>query len=134
MKRVAAAALALLAVAAPAGAGSLPDWLVAAAARPLPQGSERFGAAVLHDEQIVQVPADGRITTVTRWVVRVQSREGASEAALSAEYVRGESEVRSLRAWRLGPTGEVLKVWNRKDAADDGWKRMLAWFKQNGVA
>jgi carboxymethylenebutenolidase len=22
----------------------------------------------------------------------------------------------------------------RKDAADDGWKRMLAWFKQNGVA
>jgi len=119
MKRVAAAALALFAVAAPAGAGSLPDWLVAAAARPLPQGSERFGAAVLHDEQIVQVPADGRITTVTRWVVRVQSREGASAAALSAEYVRGESEVRSLRAWRLGPTGEVLKVWNRKDAADE---------------
>jgi len=22
----------------------------------------------------------------------------------------------------------------RKDAADDGWKRMLAWFKQHGVA
>jgi len=22
----------------------------------------------------------------------------------------------------------------RKDAADDGWKRMLAWFKKNGVA
>jgi carboxymethylenebutenolidase len=22
----------------------------------------------------------------------------------------------------------------RKEAADDGWKRMLAWFKKNGVA
>jgi carboxymethylenebutenolidase len=22
----------------------------------------------------------------------------------------------------------------RKEAADDGWKRMLAWFKQHGVA
>ena len=22
----------------------------------------------------------------------------------------------------------------RKDAAEDGWKRMLAWFKRNGVS
>jgi carboxymethylenebutenolidase len=22
----------------------------------------------------------------------------------------------------------------RKEAADDGWKRMLAWFRKNGVA
>jgi len=119
VKRVAAVPLMLVLVALPAGTqgASLPDWLVAAAARN-PSGVGRAHAVVLHDEQIIAVPGRGRTVTTTRRAIRIVSREAAEDAMAGRSYVRGTSEVKGFKAWTLGADGKVVRKWDRKDAAD----------------
>src|SRR5262249_56266531 len=73
---------------------------------------------ILHDEQIVVVPAHGRIVTTTRRAIRIVARDAASEAIAGAVYRRGTSEIQSFKAWTLGADGKVVRKWERKDAAD----------------
>jgi transglutaminase-like putative cysteine protease len=121
VSRRAAAALAALLTAsvagAPAGGASLPDWLTAAQ-RATPPALGRASALVLHDEEIVEVPARGRSVTTTRWAVRILTRDALDAAEASAGYARGSSEVKSFKAWTLAADGSVLRKWDRKQAAD----------------
>jgi hypothetical protein len=112
-----ALAIGLLALPAPAWGASLPDWLAEAARRATP-GAGRLHAVVLHDEQVVTVPARGRTVTTTRRAIQIVTREAANDAVATAGYARGTSEVRSLKAWTLAPDGKVVRKWERKDAAD----------------
>jgi transglutaminase-like putative cysteine protease len=73
---------------------------------------------VLHDEEVVQVPAKGRTVTTTRWAIRVVTREAADDARASVGYARGTSEVKDFRAWTLGADGKLLRHWDHKQAVD----------------
>ena len=116
--RLAAVAIAVLVIAAPARAGSLPEWLGQALVRPLPPGSSGAEAVVLHDERLVRVPSKGRIVTVTRYALRVLKRDGKDQAVVYVGYVKGSSEATGFRAWTLTPSGGVLRQWSRRDATD----------------
>lgn len=110
--------LLLLLAVSPVSAGPVPDWLEEARRRPLPNGSDRAGVAVLHDEQVVIVPERGRVTRRTRFAIRLMRSSDADEASVQAPYVKGQSEVVSLRAWTLAAGGGLLRKWDRRDAAD----------------
>jgi len=116
MSRMVAVLVSLLFLAPPAAAASAPDWAAEAAARPVPPGAEQ--AALMHLEETVQVPARGPVAVTVRQAVRVLSRAGADAATVEAFYLRGESEVKNLRAWTLAADGSVVRRWNRKDATD----------------
>jgi transglutaminase-like putative cysteine protease len=109
--------LALIALPGRTLGASLPDWLVEAGHRAT-AGVGRAHAVVLHDEQIVAVPAHGRTVTTTRRAIRIVTREATDDAVAWAGYARGTSEVRSLKAWTLDADGKVARKWERKEAVD----------------
>jgi hypothetical protein len=117
------AALALLELmpapgrARPAPAAPLPEWL-AGALRGAPATPAGAAAYVLHDERVVEVPAQGRTRSTLRHVVRIASVRGAEAAAVHVVYTRGTSEVTGFRAWTLAADGHELRHWEQRDAID----------------
>ncbi len=109
----------LLALVAPALAAGddVPQWLQQAAAASAPTYDKLVKAVVLHHEQNVTVAADGRVTTVVSFAVRVLAREGRAYARADEVYLTDASKVRDMKAWLLRGTGPV-KRYGKDETAD----------------
>lgn len=86
-----------------------PQWLREAMAASLPKYEKNVPAAVLLNEQRVTVDGDGRVVTVQRYVVRILTREGQSEAHGAVSYMTHTGKVREMRGWLVKASGEVKK-------------------------
>ncbi len=64
-------------------------------------------AVVLLDEGVVRVERDGAFATRTRFALRVVNSDGRKHALARVPYLLGSSEVKSLKAWLIQPSGEV---------------------------
>ena len=86
-----------------------PDWLrAAAAARAVAPIKEDTAAVVLLDEGVVKVGRDGAFATRLRFALRVVAGDGRKHALARVPYLLGASEVKSLKAWLINPSGEVV--------------------------
>lgn len=87
-----------------------PDWL-AALAKTTPTVSTADAEAVMMlDENVVEIESDGRRTTRTRQAFKILTRDGKKFAHAVVNYQTGASQVKSLKAWVIKPTGEVLAL------------------------
>lgn len=84
-----------------------PAWLRQAAQTSAPVYDKETPAVVLHDEDHVTITADGRVTTTTRFAVRILNRNGRNAARADEYYVTDGSKIRDMRAWLLRPSGQV---------------------------
>lgn len=99
--------LALLAVgaAAPMRAGnSVPDWVKAAAAQPIPDLPRSTKAVVLLDEETYTVAADGRATVHVRNVTKILRPQGRDAALPVVRYDKDE-KILSMHVWSIDPAG-----------------------------
>lgn len=98
-------------------ADEAPPWLQQSASAKVPTYDKDIPAVVLHDEQSVTVSADGRVTTVTTYAVRILTREGRGYAEASELYLTKSGKVRELQAWLIRPNG-VAKKYGKDDIVD----------------
>jgi hypothetical protein len=112
--------LLLVAMAAPAYAvgDDVPVWLRQAAASSVPTYNKDVPAVALLDEQTVTVGADGRVTTVTTYALRVLTREGRAYASAIEHYDTATGKVRDMRAWLIRPNGSV-KRYDKDSVVDE---------------
>ncbi|MEO6051448.1 MAG: DUF3857 domain-containing protein [Pyrinomonadaceae bacterium] len=89
----------------PAGDESAPAWLQQAARVAVPQYQKDVPAVVLHNEQTVNVNADGLMTITTFYAVRLLTRGGKNWADADALYLKSSSKVNSLRGWLFRANG-----------------------------
>ncbi len=107
-------ALLIAVLAAPSFAAKAPDWLEALATDPLPQYNESVPAAVLLNEQKVEVRIDGQVTTTTRFAMKILTREGRSHAVARIPYLTNGGNARDLDAWIIHPSGTVQTFGRRQ--------------------
>jgi hypothetical protein len=103
------AAIALLACCGLAFADDAPAWLSQAGAASVPKYGPKTNAVALLREARVVVDESGKVTTTTRYAVRVLKREGRSEAVGRQVYTTSGGKVKDFRAWLIRPSGEVKK-------------------------
>lgn len=104
-------------LAAPAKA--VPSWVAEASSTALPAYTGTTPAAVLLQEQRVDVDSSGILTLRTRKVVKVLTHEGQSSAEASVPYYRGGRRVKALRAWLIAPSGTV-RTYEKSSVLDLG--------------
>jgi hypothetical protein len=111
----------LAAINAGAAGDDTPAWLVDAAKVSVPTYEKDVPAVVLKHEQHVTVNADGRITTVTQFAIRVLIHEGRDYAEAREFYESDAGKVRDMRAWLIRPSGPVKKYGKSEtiDAIED---------------
>jgi len=85
----------------------VPQWLHQAAAIKVPSYDQEVQAVVLLKEQQVTVSADGRVSTVTSFAIRILAHEGRDYARAAVPYLTDSGKVRDLQAWLIRPSGEV---------------------------
>ena len=85
-----------------------PDWLNAVTSKPASFAYGKAKAAVLLDESSIDVDRNGVFTTRTRWVVRLLSKDGKENAVARVPYNSGSNRVKSVQAWLIRPSGEVV--------------------------
>jgi hypothetical protein len=66
-------------------------------------------AVVLRNEQNVTVESDGKISTVTRFAVRILNRDGRPYAEAAEMYLTKAGKVKDLHAWLIRTNGFVKK-------------------------
>ena len=86
-----------------------PAWLQQAAAVSVPSYDRDVPAVVLRNEQNVTVESDGKISTVTRFAVRVLNRDGRTFAEAAEMYLTKAGKVKDLHAWLIRTNGFVKK-------------------------
>jgi hypothetical protein len=119
MNRTARACVLLCALAIPTSAlarDQPPDWLKRLAAIKV-EAQAKAGAVVLLTEEINTVQPDGNVKTVSRYAVRIQTRDGREAAATSAVYLTDSGRVRDMHAWMIPPTGSA-KDYGKSDVVD----------------
>src|ERR1043166_5738824 len=109
--------LALFAPVAAFAGGDAPQWLQQAAAIKVPAYDKEVQAVVLVNDQQVTVNADGRVTTVQNFAVRILTHEGRGYARAGIPYLTDGGKVRDLKAWLIRPGGEV-KQYGKDDVLD----------------
>jgi len=87
--------------------GDVPDWLQQAATIKVPSYDKDIRAVVLLNEAQVTVSADGKVSTVRNFAVRILTHEGRSFARAVVPYLTDTGKVRDLRAWLIRPGGEI---------------------------
>ncbi len=95
----------------------VPQWLQQAAKINVPSYEKDVQAVVLLNEEQVSVSADGRVTTVQNFAVRILNREGRSYARAGVPYLTDTGKVRELRAWLIRPSGEI-KYYGKDEVLD----------------
>src|SRR5439155_19350885 len=91
-------------------AGSdVPQWLQQAAAIKVPTYDKDVQAVVLLNDEQVTVSADGRVTTVTTFAIRVLAHEGRGYAMAAVPYLTDSGKVRDLQAWLIRSSGNVTR-------------------------
>ena len=102
--------VALAAIASPAlVAEEAPSWLTLAASATPPAYDKKVPAVVLLDEQNLKVEEDGRVTTTTRYAIKILTNEGRKRAVARAIYITNAGKVREMRAWLIRPSDQVKK-------------------------
>src|SRR5580765_1690875 len=111
----------LTAITARAASDDVPPWLQQAAKIPVPTYDKDVPAVVLQNERSVSVSQDGRITTVTRFAIRILVHEGRDYARAIEFYESDAAKVRELRGWLIRPSGVVKKYGKDEiiDAVED---------------
>ncbi len=94
-----------------------PSWLLQAAAAKAPSYDKDIPAVVLHDEQVVTVGLDGRLTTVTTFAIRILTRDGRIFASADELYLTNSGKIRELRAWLIREPGNIRK-YGKGDVVD----------------
>jgi hypothetical protein len=89
-------------------ADDTPAWLKDLTGASLPQYGPKVSTVVLLNEEQNSVAESGRVTTVTRTVIKILSRSGADVTFLE-QYDTASDKVRDFRAWMIAPTGKVKK-------------------------
>jgi hypothetical protein len=93
-----------------AAGDDVPAWLRQAAAAAAPAYDKDVPAVVVNDEATITVAADGSVTTVTTFAVRVLTREGVKRATALEQYdTDSGGKVVEMRAWLIRPDGSVKK-------------------------
>ena len=102
-----------------AAADREPDWLRTARQAPVTVPVKDAPAVVLLDEILLEVAADGTITTRKRYAVRVLTGEGSKRAQALVQYNTDAMKVKSLQAWLISGEGTVTAFGKRRmvDAA-----------------
>ena len=105
----------VLLVAVHAAAGT-PDWLKAAAQRPVPTLEGHPDAVILLDEQSTSVDARGEITTTTRRALKILRPSGIDRRDVLI-WFDDETRILSSRAWSIAPNGKEYEL-KEKDAQE----------------
>ena len=100
-----------------ARAGSVPDWMAAAAERSPEIAPSDAPALDLLREERHEVARDGMDRFLRRRVTRVYQRGARISAVESIEYDRDGDRVVQARAWSVTPAGETFE-YSRKRAVD----------------
>lgn len=100
-----------------AGDNNVPNWLTQAAAQNNPSYDKDVPAVVLYHEQIVQMSADGVLTTTTNYAVRLLKREGKPFADAGVFYLQSASKVRDFKGWLMRP-GNPVKIYGKDQITD----------------
>jgi hypothetical protein len=98
---------------------SVPDWVRAAAAKPVPSYSPDTKAAVLLEETTYTVAPDGSAVEHVRSVIKILRPQGREDGIVSVPFDKDERLV-SLHVWSIGPDGHEYTV-NDKEMVDLGY-------------
>ena len=100
------------------GGNELPAWLEQASKIPTPNFEMKdVPAVVLHNEQAVNISADGTASVTTYYAVRLLTREGKYYSSAYAPYIQSSSKVRDIRAWLIRPNN-VVKTYGKEQTLD----------------
>lgn len=105
------------ALAVPALADDPPAWLRQAASASVPGYEKDVPAVVLHQEQLVSLSSDGKLTTTENFAVKLLSREGRRFAVARAFYLVSAGKVKDMQAWVIRPGG-TSKEYDKKTVLD----------------
>jgi hypothetical protein len=96
-----------------AGTGDdTPGWVQQAAAMKIPTYDKDVPAVVLVNEKTTSIDADGRITEVLNYAVRILQREGREYAGGHVIYHTDGGKVKELRAWLVRPNNQTKRYGN----------------------
>jgi transglutaminase-like putative cysteine protease len=90
-------------------ANSFPDWVLQAAAGPVPSYPANTSAVVLLDDRLVSVGPDGRATARERQVLKILRPQGRGYAQIIAPYSKDE-KLDYFHAWSIAPDGHRFTV------------------------
>lgn len=102
----------LLLLVAPAHAmagDDVPAWVQQAGALKVPAYDKDVPAVVLVDDSTTSVDAQGYVTEVYKYAVRILKREGRDYAEGGVGYIPESAKIKDLRAWLVRPSGEVKR-------------------------
>lgn len=94
----------------------LPPWLAEASVRQATTTKETT-SIVLHDEAVLSVAPNGRMTRTVRQAYRVVTRDGRFMAGADIPYDSATQKITDFKAWLVRPDGEG-KTYNIKDAVN----------------
>lgn len=94
-----------------------PGWMRQAATATVPGYDKDIPAVVLHDEQLVSMNSDGKLTTTENYAIKLLSREGRRYAVARAFYLVSAGKVREIQAWVIRPGG-TTKEYEKKTVLD----------------
>jgi Domain of Unknown Function with PDB structure (DUF3857) len=101
----------------PALADDPPSWMRQASSMAVPGYDKDVPAVVLHDEQMVSLNSDGKLTTTENFAVKLLSREGRRQAIARAFYLVSAGKVKEIQAWVIRPGG-TFKEYDKKTVLD----------------
>jgi Domain of Unknown Function with PDB structure (DUF3857)/Transglutaminase-like superfamily len=96
-----------------------PSWVEEAASVTLPNYNGTVPAAVLLEDQRVDVGPSGVLVARTRQVVKILTHDGRRYADAFIPYYRGGGRVRALHAWLIAPNG-LVKSYEKNSIVDLG--------------
>jgi hypothetical protein len=96
---------------------SAPAWMNAVVTTETPAFAKDAKALVLLDDSVRKVGVDGRISSVSRRVVRILKLDGRDAAFATIPYNADYQKILAFDAWLLAPDGGV-RAYTRKQAID----------------
>jgi hypothetical protein len=98
---------------------SVPDWVRAAAAQPIPTYSPETNAVVLLDDTTYTVSTDGRAVEHRRHIVKILRPRGRDYSRVMVNFDK-DTKILSLHVWSIGPDGHEYAV-KDDDFTDHGY-------------
>jgi hypothetical protein len=87
----------------------VPGWLTQAASVKTPAYEKDVPAVVLRNDQQVTYGADGKLTVVRTYAVRILLREGRREAVAIAPYLVSTGKIREMTGWLIRADGTTKR-------------------------
>lgn len=89
-----------------------PAWLQQVSSTSNPIYERDVPAVILRNEQTVTVDNEGKVTTFTRFAVRLLTKEGRRYASATEGYLTKAGKVKDLHAWLIRSNGSIRKFGN----------------------